>query len=197
MDATALTKINCENQSSRRSGDNKITTHTLYEVEIDASGDYKYVPTDASIKLDNKLMDSLEPFNYEQIKDFNPAFMAGYVAEQADEKKEETRKRAIEKIDSSLKEKALENAGINWDSKVVSSHKVNHNNEKIEYAMLPIWILSVEYNGEIYTYAINGQTGKAVGKLPIDKLKFALSSAGIFFGSQLAIFLCSLITALL
>ena len=74
---------------------------------------------------------------------------------------------------------------------------MSFSNEQSDYAMLPIWILSVEYKGEIYTYAINGQTGKSTGKLPMDKTKLILAGAGTFFGSQFLIFLASLLLSLL
>ena len=39
---------------------------------------------------------------------------------------------------------------------------------KISYALLPVWVLSTKYKDEIYTFAMNGQTGKFVGYLPMD-----------------------------
>jgi hypothetical protein len=40
---------------------------------------------------------------------------------------------------------------------------------KITYALLPVWLLNTVYKGKTYTFAMNGQTGKFVGNLPIDK----------------------------
>ena len=31
---------------------------------------------------------------------------------------------------------------------------------------------NVKYNGKLYTFAMNGQTGKFVGDLPVDKSKY-------------------------
>ena len=39
--------------------------------------------------------------------------------------------------------------------------------------------LNTKYNGELYTFAMNGQTGKFVGKLPIDKKKYFIWLIGL------------------
>jgi hypothetical protein len=37
-----------------------------------------------------------------------------------------------------------------------------------KYALLPVWILNTTWKGQKYTFAMNGQTGKLVGDLPMD-----------------------------
>ena len=44
----------------------------------------------------------------------------------------------------------------------------------VSYAMVPVWILTTKYEGKPYTFMMNGQTGKVVGSLPIDKRKATL-----------------------
>ena len=39
--------------------------------------------------------------------------------------------------------------------------------------MLPVWLLNIKYEGKMYTMAMNGQTGKFVGNVPISKRKVA------------------------
>jgi hypothetical protein len=60
---------------------------------------------------------------------------------------------------------------------------------KIRYALLPVWILHTTYKGKLYTFAMNGQTGKFVGNLPIDAGKAWEISAGVFAAVTLLIFL--------
>ena len=40
---------------------------------------------------------------------------------------------------------------------------------KAKYALFPVWVLSTSWRGENYIFAMNGQTGKFVGNLPVDK----------------------------
>ena len=35
------------------------------------------------------------------------------------------------------------------------------------YTLLPVWIVTYKFNGQLLPFAINGQTGKTYGKLPI------------------------------
>ncbi len=45
-----------------------------------------------------------------------------------------------------------------------------------KYALYPVWILTYNYRDKIYVYAVNGQTGKACGELPIDNKKLSITS---------------------
>ncbi|MCI6866591.1 MAG: hypothetical protein MR871_01330, partial [Lachnospiraceae bacterium] len=65
---------------------------------------------------------------------------------------------------------------------------------KITYALLPVWVLNTMYKGKLYTFAMNGQTGKFVGNLPSDKGKAFGIAGGVFAGVFL---LAMLITMLL
>lgn len=42
----------------------------------------------------------------------------------------------------------------------------------MSYALYPVWILNTTYKGSKYIFAMNGQTGKLVGDLPLDKGAF-------------------------
>ena len=39
--------------------------------------------------------------------------------------------------------------------------------------MLPVWMMNVKYEDKIYTMAMNGQTGKFIGNVPVSKAKVA------------------------
>jgi len=54
--------------------------------------------------------------------------------------------------------------------------------ERVRYALMPVWLLSTSWNGGRYTFAMNGQTGKFVGDLPLDKGAFCRWLFGLFGG---------------
>ena len=56
-------------------------------------------------------------------------------------------------------------------------------NAKAKYALYPVWLLNLSWNNEKYTFAMNGQTGKFVGNLPLDKG----AAAGWFVGIAAAV----------
>ena len=37
---------------------------------------------------------------------------------------------------------------------------------------MPVWMLNTRWKDQIYTFAMNGQTGRFIGDLPTDKGKF-------------------------
>ena len=185
MDVRSDGIVDAENSSSRRSGDDKITTVREYEIDMDAEGSFKYIPTDASKELENGLMDALEPYSYGKITDFNPAYMAGYLAEQPDETVEDTYERAASRAKAAMNESMVKEAGTYGAKRMqISHHKISNQDSK--YTMLPLWLMNVDYNGEKLIYAINGETGKAVGKLPLSKKRLATKLVGCFGIIQIA-----------
>ena len=57
---------------------------------------------------------------------------------------------------------------LNNSKKSINS-KVTY--DKIHYGLLPVYILNTKFKDKNFQFAINGQTGKIVGELPIDKGK--------------------------
>jgi len=43
---------------------------------------------------------------------------------------------------------------------------------KVHYAMLPVWVLNTKWQDKDFLFAMNGQTGKLVGDLPVDRGRF-------------------------
>ena len=49
-----------------------------------------------------------------------------------------------------------------------------------EYSLLPIWMLNYrDRRGKVYTYAMNGYTGKVYGELPVSLPKLGLLLAAV------------------
>lgn len=168
-----------ERVSSRRRGYDKVTRHDVYSLRINAEGQFERIPTDASVRISNQLMDSIEPFNYRDLKEYNPAYMAGFVAEQTDEDKENMNIRAETRAKSGMRERA-QSAFTRYLGVRLISEDHNMLTHTSSYVMLPIWLLNVKHGARKYTFAVNAQTGKVVGKLPMDKLKLFLIGCGSF-----------------
>lgn len=139
------------------------------------------VPVDGSQKMDDALMDSLEPFNYSEAVDFQTAYLAGYLADKYDVSAEDSVERANIRIRRSTAD-AFRSTVTGYDTVENDESRINLKNGRTRYALLPAWILSTTWNGERYIFAMNGQTGKFVGNLPCDKSlikKYFFKTAGI------------------
>ena len=42
----------------------------------------------------------------------------------------------------------------------------------VKYALMPVWLLSTKWNDKNFLFAMNGQTGKLIGDLPVDKGRY-------------------------
>ena len=71
---------------------------------------------------------------------------------------------------------------------VPESSGVRLSNSSAKYALYPVWILNTTWNGETYRFAMNGQTGKVVGKLPLDKGAYIKWLLGLTASISAAVF---------
>ena len=151
-----------------REGDYICQEYTDFHIHKAGTVDFHDVPVDASSKMADDLMDSLEPFDFKEAVPFNPVYMAGYAADRydVDQKANEGRldARIEDVIDHDIRNQLRDYATID-----VLGSRVHIGEKKVRYVLLPVWVLSSTWNGEIYTYAMNGQTGKVSGRIPVDQ----------------------------
>lgn len=182
-DCEAEADIRCRATRLRswRSGDYdyRETQHFL----LCRSGEIAFdrVPADGSRKMDDALMDSLEPYDYSAAVDFQTAYLAGYFADKYDQSAEECAPRANSRIRTSTVN-AFMKTMVGYASCVPEHMNIQLRQGRIRYALLPVWLLNTDYKGRTYTFAMNGQTGKFVGNLPSDKRK-AIGIGGAVFGA--------------
>lgn len=184
-----------KNTKTWRSGDYVYTKTDEYTVMRDGTMKYERVPADGSKKFDDDTMDSVEPFDYSGLKDFNMSYLSGFLSEKYDVSKEEAKKRADSRIINSSKDELLKTA--KYQSVSVSNMDCSIDNKKTEYVLLPVWMLNIKYNDKLHLFAMNGQTGKMVGNVPIDNKKRVLAAIGAFLGSTAILSLITLIIRLL
>ena len=136
------------------------------------------IPVDGSAKMPDDLMESIEPFNFNDAVDFKTAYLAGYLADKYDVTADESIGRANERVRKST-ESALAATALGYTTVTPQSVNVRLKNGVARYALYPVWILNTTWNGEKYTFAMNGQTGKFVGNLPLDKGAYARWLLGV------------------
>ena len=165
-----------------RSGNYNYTKTDYYDVRRSGTVDFDKVPADGSTKFDDNIMDSIEPYDYSALKDFNMSYLSGFFSENYDVSKEETFKRVETRINQTAIDK-LSSDIVGYSSKFVKDSNININGLDTKYVLLPVWMLNTKYNDKIYTFAMNGQTGKIVGNIPIDKTKLFIKTSLFFLAS--------------
>ena len=132
---------------------------------------FENVPVDGSTKMDDTLMESIEPFHMEDAVDFQTAYLSGFLADKYDVDAESSITRANDRIKRSTEE-AFASTVMGYTTVIPVNSAINLQNGRARYALLPVWILNTQWNGQKFTFCINGQTGKIAGDLPMDKSKF-------------------------
>jgi len=151
---------------------NNYTETRHFSVLRSGAMDFSKIPVDGSEKMADELMESVEPFYFSDAVDFSTAYLSGFFADKYDVSVKNSIIRANERIKQSTTETLRGTVG-GYTSVTPIDSNVNMTSGSHKYALYPVWILNTTFEGEKYTFAMNGQTGKFVGDLPMDKGKFA------------------------
>lgn len=169
------------------------TSHFM--VHRGGSVGFEHVPVDGSSKMADDLMESIEPYNISDAVHFQTAYLAGYVADKYDVTAEESVDRANQRVKRSTEEVFAETVE-GYTTVTPENTNVQFHGGKARYALYPVWLLNTTWNGNQYVFAMNGQTGKFVGDLPVDKAAakrwtfllaaiFSVASYGVAWGLHL------------
>ena len=156
---------------SYRSGDYEITETKHYDIYREGYINFEKVPVDASSKLSDDHMDSIEPYDYQALKPFSTAYLPGFLADKFDVTVEQCQQRADKRCEGTLAD-ALRNSVRHYDTCTLRDSSSNLERGKVHYALLPVWMLNTKWRGKDFLFAMNGQTGRIVGNLPVSWGKF-------------------------
>lgn len=159
------------NTSVYETGDYEVTETMHYDVFRAGSIAFEKIPVDASSKMPDDHMDSIEPFDYAQMQPFSTAYLPGYLADKYDVSVDDSRDRADARCRETLAQ-ALRDTVTGYGTCVTDHTDIRLHRGKVHYALLPVWMLSTKWNGESFLFAMNGQTGKLVGDLPTDRGRY-------------------------
>jgi len=163
------------------------TETSYYSVARGGTLGFERVPVDGSTKMDDTLMESIEPYDFSEAVDFQTAYLSGYLADRYDVNAESSIERANERIKKTTEE-AFRSTVQGYDAVFTENTSINLQNGTAKYALYPVWLLNTNWNGQKYTFAMNGQTGKMVGDLPVDKAAYRRHLFGTLAVSAAAAF---------
>ncbi len=152
-----------------------------YLVERSGSISFDAIPVDGSSKMDDTLMESLEPYDVGEAVPFQTAYLAGYLADKYDVTADQSVERANERARKTA-EAVFSSQVQGYTSVRLESSSIRLRESRVRYALYPVWLLNTSWNGAKYQFAMNAQTGKFVGDLPVDKKaywKYLLLYGGI------------------
>ncbi len=168
----------CTIVHSYERGDYIYTETKHFNVYRKVDLDYLKIPVDASEKMNDQLMDKLEPFHFNDLKDFKTPYLAGYLAEKYNYSNQEMFSRAKRRAEQYVN--GYIRSSINgYTSTNIRSQWTDIKQRNAYYTLLPVWMICYDYKDSEHTFAMNGQTGKIVGKPPLSWSKILLWFGGI------------------
>jgi len=174
-------------------GDYTVTETRHFDVFRSGSLEFEKVPVDGSKKMPDDLMDSIEPFDYSELKPFSTAYMPGFLANKYDESFTDCEPRAESRVENTVLDR-LESTVNGYQTVICKDSDASFRHGRPQYALLPVWMLSTRRKDKSYLFAMNGQTGKMVGDLPLDKGRFWGLFGAITAGGTALLSLLSLLT---
>ncbi len=165
-------------------GDDEIIETDHFTCNRAGSMEFERIPVDGSSRMPDGHMDAIEPFDYADLKQFSVAYLPGFLTNRWDEDAKTCRPRAELRVTNSM-ESALRSTVHGYDTVTCMSSDVDCGLQEAQCALFPVWMLSTIWEGKNYLFAMNGQTGRMVGDLPVSKPKLA-GICAVTFGVLLA-----------
>lgn len=178
--------IDARRVTSWEVGDTSYTKTDYYRVRRAGIIEFDGVPADGSAKMPDELMDSIEPFKVSEAVPFQPAFLAGYLAERYDVDVEQCSAHAKKRMENTA-DAAMKRTAADYTTKTIMNRNLEIQNVHYSYALYPVWILNTTWKKQKFVFAMNGQTGKITGDLPLDKhaVRRYIAGRGVIYGAVL------------
>lgn len=159
-------------------GDYKVTETQEYQVERAAVIPYRGVPADGSQKIEDSLMDAIEPFPYAKMKPFSMQYLSGFMAQKYDVSYEQVLPRVQRRVEESSIN-LLRGDIKGYSSVALPQKRAVLKNMQHDYVLLPVWFMNYHYQGKDYDFAMNGRTGTQAGTPPLSWGKALLFSGAL------------------
>lgn len=161
------------------SGSTEYTETSYYDVIREMDVEFDKIPVDASKRMENSIMDLMEPYEYQALCNFEEKYMSGFEGEMNSDNADDLEERAKNKAekDSNM---LLRDSLSGYTTMRAVSENISIARTGLHYALLPVWVYIFQYQGVNYKFHVNGQTGKVIGKTPLSSKKIGLYSLTTF-----------------
>ena len=133
--------------------------------------EWRNVPLDGETRVDDALMEAIEPFEFDALIPYDYRYLPGFYADRYDQSPqdlaERATKRGMDGIDKALKGSLRST----YDKFRIKKNLSKIDKMEANYALLPVWFMSYKYRNKFYYFAMNGQTGEVAGTVPVSPVK--------------------------
>jgi hypothetical protein len=127
----------------------------------------------ASTSLPRKILRELEPWDLEELRKYEPAYLSGFLAERYKVDLKAGFKLAEERMEPVIRDEIREDIG--GDTQRILLMNVSHEKVTFKHLLLPVWISSFRYKEKAYRFVVNARTGEVQGERPYSWVKITLA----------------------
>ncbi len=165
----------CFNERVWTEGDYRYTQRNYYRARRSGEMDFKKLPVVASTKVSEEMMESLEPFDHMKSEQFLTGYLSGYVADKYDIEEEDAFYRARDRMSETIESELC--STVDYDDVRIDETDTVVQRYRCGFSLYPVWLMSTVWNGKVFSFAMNGQSGKMAGSIPLDWSKLLGVSA--------------------
>ena len=162
-------------------GNTRYTEKKIYQVERDGRAEIRNLSRNALKKANAQLSEGVLPFLPEGLQPFSNGCLSGFIAENRDRQHQEFDQEVHQEVEQ-FALNHLKNSVTGYSDINIPQKTMNVLQGVWKYGLFPVWTLTYKSpkDGKIYYFALNGQTGKVCGELPVDGKKLCLLFASVF-----------------
>lgn len=171
------------------SGNYENITTEIYQVRRDGELPGAAIAKNALKKNNRILAEAVQPFDSSALKPFHPSYLSGFVAERKDMELREAEGGTVREVKNYALSR-LRSSFSEYEDLSVGEENIELANESWSYALMPVWTMTYRdrNSDKLYYFSLNGDSGKVVGELPVDR--------GALFRYMLSIFVAVLLPLL-
>lgn len=144
------------------------------------------VMAECSPHFDRKTLDTIRPFAMTRRAVYDKSYLSGFSADSGNINLHQGWLVAKSAIDRQIKTAIL--SGYSYDVVQSLDIKTIYDDLKYSYMLLPVYLSSYKFKDKVYSFFVNGNTGKTAGKVPRSPIKIlfaVLAAAAILIGALL------------
>lgn len=135
--------------------------------------EFRDVLVSASDSLPQDMATELEPWELDRLKRFNEQYLSGFRSETYRTDAPEALGIAKQKMDPHICSTIRDDIG--GDTQIIDRYENEYNDLALKYLLLPVWISAYKYDGKVYRFVVNANTGEVTGDRPWSWIKITLA----------------------
>lgn len=167
-----------ESYTTTENGKTVSKTRTVTKIRwTNVSGNVSNVFDDvlvlASKSLPKKYTEKLEPWDLDQLVNYDEKFLSGFRTETYQVDMKDGFTEAKTKMEPVIRNSV--NHDIGGDHQRITTLSTTYNDVSFKHVLLPVWISAYKYNDKVFRFLVNGRTGEVQGERPWSWIKITLA----------------------